>query len=259
MKTESDSILYGNSPVVSIVTVCLNSEPYMEKTIQSVLNQTYPYVEYIIVDGGSNDGTISTIKKYEDRITKWISEPDEGIYDAMNKGISLCKGDIIYCLNSGDYLYNKNILRKVAEQFFDSSVMGVYGNVEVRDEMGNNRIRGSEVTYNTLLYKRVCHQALFVRKTLFDEFGKFSTSYKLSSDHEFVIKCIKKYRHSFVYLNETIAVYMSGGMSCMQMKKTKLEDLKILSSNYDPVRFLLGAAVCLAVIVKYKLPGISKL
>jgi len=256
---ETERSLNENSPLISIVTVCLNSEQYLEKTIQSVLDQTYPCIEYIIIDGGSTDGTIQIIKKYEGRIAKWISEPDEGIYDAMNKGISLCEGEIIYCLNSGDHLYDKNVLQNVAEQFLDPRVMGVYGNVEVRDDQGNKKIRGSEVTYNSLLYKRICHQALFVRKTLFEKLGKFSTSFKLSSDHEFAIKCIKKYGDRFVYLNDTIALYMSGGMSCVEMKKTKFEDLKILSSNYGPVRFLFGAAVCLAVIIKYNLPGISKL
>lgn len=244
---------------VSIITVCLNSEQYLEKTIKSVLNQTYPNIEYIIIDGNSTDKTIEIIKKYESRITKWISESDNGIYDAMNKGIALCKGEIIYFLNSGDYLYANNIIQKISNKFLNHDIIGVYGNVESIDGIGNKKIRGGKISYNNLLYKRLCHQALFVRKELFDEFGTFSTFFKFSSDHEFIIKCIKKYNNRFIYIDDIISVYLSGGASCVQMKKTKLEDLKILYSNYDFIRFLFGAIVCFAVIIKYKLPGVSKL
>ncbi|ADE35629.1 glycosyltransferase family 2 protein [Methanohalophilus mahii] len=258
MQIKNNRTICERLPLISIVTVCLNSETYLKRTIESILNQSYTNIEYIIIDGGSTDGTIATIKKYEDSITKWVSEPDDGIYDAMNKGIAMSKGEIIYFLNSGDYLYDKSVLYRVATHFLNPRVMGVYGNVEIKDDRGNKRIRGSEVNYNNLLYKRICHQALFVRKKLFNELGEFSTYLKLSSDHEFIVKCIKQYKENFVYFNETIAFYMSGGATHIEMKKAKIEDLKILSSNYDPLRFFIGTAICLAVIVKYNLPRIYK-
>lgn len=245
---------------VSIITVCLNSEKTIEITIKSVIDQTYPNIEYIIIDGGSTDKTVDVIKKYENRIAKWISEPDNGIYDAMNEGIVHSTGDILYFLNAGDYLYNNRIIEKIVDRFADDSIVAVYGNVEVvNDHKKKNIIRGCKVTHNNLLYRRLCHQALFVRRFLFDEVGLFSPSFKLSADHEFIVKSIKKYPDDFLYINEIIAKYSDGGMSCKMMEKTKIEDLKIISSNYNIVQFLFGAVVCAYVILKYKIPQILQM
>lgn len=246
-------------PVVSIITVCLNSEKYIEKTIQCVIGQTYPNIEYIIIDGGSTDKTLEIVKKYDDRIAKLVSEPDSGIYDAMNKGIINSTGEIINFLNSGDYLHNKDTIEKVVNAFSDRSIVGVYGNVEILNDSGNKKIRGCKVTFNNLLYRRICHQALFVRRALFDEFGLFSTAFKYSADHEFIVKSIKSYQNKFIYLDTIVAKYRDGGMSCKMMERTKIEDLKIISSNYNAFQFLLGAACCMFVILKYKLPEILKL
>lgn len=245
---------------VSIITVCLNSEKTIEITIKSVIDQTYPNIEYIIIDGGSTDKTVDVIKKYENRIAKWISEPDNGIYDAMNEGIVHSTGDILYFLNAGDYLYNNRIIEKIVDRFADDSIVAVYGNVEVvNDHKKKNIIRGCKVTHNNLLYRRLCHQALFVRRFLFDEVGLFSPSFKLSADHEFIVKSIKKYPDDFRYINEIIAKYSDGGMSCKMMEKTKIEDLKIILSNYNMVQFLFGAVVCAYVILKYKIPQILQM
>jgi glycosyltransferase involved in cell wall biosynthesis len=103
-ETELKKFDNHNMPVVSIITSCLNSENMIERTIQSVIDQTYPNIEYIIIDGGSTDRTLDIIKKYEDNIEKWISEPDSGVYDGMNKGILCSTGEILYFLNSGDYI-----------------------------------------------------------------------------------------------------------------------------------------------------------
>jgi glycosyltransferase involved in cell wall biosynthesis len=242
---------------VSIITGCLNSEQTIERTINSVIDQTYPNIEYIIIDGGSTDKTQDIIKKYEDRIAKWISEPDRGVYDAMNKGIVHSTGDILYFLNAGDYLYNTKIIEQVVDRFADESVVAVYGNVEVLNDSGKKKgIRGCEVTHNNLLYRRICHQALFVRRVLFDEIGLYSDEFKFSADHDFIVRAIKKKQDKFLYINETIAKYRDGGMSCKMMEKTKLEDLKIISSNYNIAQFLFGSGVCAYVILKYKIPQI---
>ena len=244
--------------MVSVITACLNSERDIEQTIRSVIDQTYPNIEYVIIDGGSTDKTVDIIKKYEDHIAKWISEPDRGVYDAMNKGIIHSTGDILYFLNSGDHLYSNNVIKNVVNNFLNGSIVGVYGNVEVISKHKKS-VRGCKVTYNNLLYRRVCHQALFVRRSLFDEFGRFSTELKFSADHEFVVKSIKRYPDGFLYVDEVIATYKDGGMSCKMMERTKIDDLKILSSNYDIIRFLFGAVVCVFVILKYKIPQILQL
>ena len=261
MENEPVNITDENEkPVVSIITACLNAEDTIEQTIQSVIDQTYPKIEYVIIDGNSTDGTLDIIRKYKDHITKWISEPDTGVYDGMNKGIAHSTGDILYFLNSGDHLYNNGIIEEVVNKFADGDTVAVYGNVEVVNEHSKKTVvRGTRVTHNNLLYRRVCHQALFVKRELFEEFGDFVASLKYSADHEFIVKAIKKYPDRFLYVNETIARYQDGGMSCKMMEKTKMDDLKIISSNYNIVQFLFGAVVCAYVILKYKIPQILKM
>lgn len=261
MKNESNSITSeSKKPVVSIITACLNADNTIEQTIQSVIEQTYPNIEYIIIDGGSNDGTLNIIKKYEGRIAKWICEPDSGVYDGMNKGITHSTGDILCFLNSGDLLYDKDVIKNVMDRFSDNNVYGVYGNVEVLNDYRKDKlVRGCKVTPNKLLYRHICHQALFVRRFLFDEIGMYSTSFKLASDHEFIIKSIQKYPDKFIYVDEIFAIYRDGGMSCKMMDKMKLEELKILSSNYNIVQFLFGAAICAYVVLKYKIPQMLKM
>ena len=250
----------NKKPFVSIITACLNAENTIEQTIQSVTDQTYPSIEYIIIDGDSTDGTLDIIKKYEDRIAKWISEPDSGVYDGMNKGIIHSTGDILCFLNSGDLLYDKDVIKNVVDRFSDNNVYGVYGNVEVLNDYREDKfVRGCKVTPNKLLYRHICHQALFVRRFLFNEIGMYSTSFKLASDHEFIVKSIKKYPDRFIYVDEIFAIYRDGGMSCKMMDKMKLEELKILSSNYNIVQFLFGAAVCAYVVLRYKIPQILKI
>ncbi len=261
MEHEPVNIASDNKkPVVSIITACLNAENTIEQTIQSVIKQTYPKIEYIIIDGNSTDGTLDIIKKYEDHIAKWISEPDSGVYDGMNKGIIHSTGDILCFLNSGDLLYDKDTINNVVDRFSNKNVYGVYGNVEVLNDYRKDKlIRGCKVTPNKLLYRHICHQALFVRRFLFDEIGMFSTAFKLASDHEFIIKSIKKYPDKFVYVDEIFAKYRDGGMSCKMMNKMKLEELKILSTNYNIPQFLFGAVVCAYVVLRYKIPQMLKM
>ena len=118
-----------NLPTISIITVAYNASNTIETTILSVVNQTYPNIEYIIIDGGSTDGTIDIIKKYESKITKWISEPDKGIYDAMNKGINLARGEWINFMNCGDSFYENNTLQVISDTIINSKDINViYGN-----------------------------------------------------------------------------------------------------------------------------------
>jgi glycosyltransferase involved in cell wall biosynthesis len=242
-------------PVVSIITACLNSEKHLEETIASVVRQTYPHIEYILVDGGSTDGTPEIIKKYGDRIAVSICEPDNGVYDAMNKGIRHSTGDVIYFLNAGDSLYDAATIEAIAARFRDEDVFAVYGNVEVINDCKQEReIRGCRVTFKNLLYRRICHQALFARRFLFEEMGLFSLEFKLSADHDFIVRCIKKYPEHFFYEDSIIALYRDGGMSCKGMERTKMEDLKIIFRNYTIPQAVFGAAICGYVVLKYKIP-----
>jgi glycosyltransferase involved in cell wall biosynthesis len=241
-------------PLVSIITVCFNSGEYIEKTIQSVLEQTYQHIEYVIIDGGSTDSTLDIVEKYRDRVFRIISEPDKGIYDAMNKGVINSSGDIIYFLNSGDQLFRSDTIEHVVGAFTSSNVMAVYGNVQMLDKNRTAKtIRGCKVSLKSLLYRRICHQALFSKRQLFDELGPFSDDLHLSADHDHIVRGMKKYPEGFVYLDEVLAKYLDGGMSCKMMTLTKKEDLGIISSNYNRIEYLFGAFVCMLVIIKYRI------
>jgi hypothetical protein len=148
----------------------------------------------------------------------------------------------------------------VVEYFLKENIFGVYGNVEVQNDRRKKKlIRGCRVTSNKLLFRHICHQALFVRRFLFDEIGLFSTSFKLASDHEFIIKSIKKYPDNFIYIDEILATYRDGGMSCKNMDKMKIEELKIIASNYNIIQFIVGAIVCAYVVLRYKIPQLLRI
>lgn len=211
---------------ISIITPTYNSEKYIEETIQSLIKQDYRNIEYIVVDGGSQDRTIDIIKDYSSVVTKFISEPDKGIYDAFNKGIRLATGDVIYFLNSDDYLSSSTIISEVASLFTsDETIEMVYGNVEFVDNTAPYRfISGKELSLGDLRQGAMCpHQGVFVRKKLFDEFAFFDLSYKLASDFDFVIKCFLCNKTTF-YMAKTIAVSRDWGASSNPTSRRLLID-----------------------------------
>ena len=149
-----------NLPIISIITVSFNAEKTIESTILSVINQTYPNIEYIIIDGGSTDNTIEIIKKYEHRISYWTSEPDKGIYDAMNKGVKIATGKWINFMNSGDTFYNNNIISRIFNKIDDyNQYSAIYGDTEFIFSNKNKIVTRKA----TKLYKIMpsCHQSIF--------------------------------------------------------------------------------------------------
>jgi len=169
---------YEDKSLISIVTVVYNGEKYLEETIQSVINQTYDNVEYIIIDGGSTDGTLDIIKKYEDRVDYWASEKDSGIYDAMNKGISLFSGDYLFFLGADDFIKNTNILYEVNKEL-NINYNLVYGNIKYT----NGTLFKSVLSIKTLFFNTIHHQGAFYKKTLFKNF-RYNTSLSILSDYE---------------------------------------------------------------------------
>ncbi len=179
------------SPLVSIITVVFNGIKSLEQTILSVLNQDYGNIEYIIVDGGSTDGTLDVVKKYEGRIDYWISERDKGIYDAMNKGIDLAGGELIGALNADDY-YESGAVRAVVDAWSSDTSKGiVYGNNYVcMDDLGL-RYRN----YSSLRFWKgmpICHQAMFVHREVYRSIGKYDLTYKITADLDFLLRAIDK-------------------------------------------------------------------
>lgn len=206
----------SNKPLISIITVVFNGEKFLEETIQSVINQTYDNVEYIIIDGGSTDGTLDIIKKYEDRIDYWVSERDSGIYDAMNKGIMLCAGDIVGIVNADDYIY-KNTLLNIQNALEKNSFDYTYGDVELLDQ--NGVIYGKTCSMNEKdvqkrKYKEIPfpHPTMFVHINVYKRIGTFDTRFKLSADYDFLLKILENDFKGF-RLEEPTGVFRSGGQS----------------------------------------------
>lgn len=169
-------------PKVSIITVCLNSGKFLEETIRSVREQTYKNIEYIIIDGGSTDGTMDVIKKYEKDIDYWISEPDKGISDAFNKGLKLASGDIIAMLNSDDYYAHNNAIHHVVEIFVSKpDIEMLYGKVRcVEQHTGKTLVIYGEPFSLKKMRKEIItpHPAIFAKRKVYETVGSFSLEYK---------------------------------------------------------------------------------
>ena len=196
-----------DSSKVSIVTVCLNTVNEIEATIFSVLNQSYANVEYIVVDGGSTDGTVDVIRKYQDRIAHFISEPDEGIYDAMNKGVDLAIGEWINFMNAGDYFASNTVIEEIMKgKNSDCDVL--YGNtILVRGD--HQVIRKGHCLENE--FPKLSHQSVFVKTELMKE-RHFDLKYKISADFEFLYKLYKEGRN-FCYKDIEVARFDMNGLS----------------------------------------------
>jgi glycosyltransferase involved in cell wall biosynthesis len=197
-------------PGFTIVTVVFNDEKNIENTMLSVLNQTYPNVEYIIIDGGSTDGTTKIIDKYKKKVHFWSSEPDNGIYYAMNKGLNRATGDYILFMNSGDTFYSLEILEKIADELQKNPVDLIYGTAILCYE----KYSVSFLPRFSCIKKGVmpCHQATYVKTSILKKFGGFDTSYRSSADFDFYAKFyLRKYSQSLVQF--PVANFLAGGFS----------------------------------------------
>jgi glycosyltransferase involved in cell wall biosynthesis len=230
-----------NKPLVTIVTVCYNSEKTIKDTIESVLNQTYTNIEYILVDGASKDSTVDIIKSYEEKfkekgiIYKWISEPDKGIYDAMNKGIDMATGELIGIINSDDW-YEVDAVENVLKVFFENSEVGIiHGNIN-RFTFDREFIAKRKPFKKDLNYKKMWkgmilnHPTCFVKQEIYERLGKFDTSFKITADYDFLLRCLKN-NVNFKYIDTILANMREGGISDKYIKLSKEEANKALLKN----------------------------
>ncbi len=202
---------YEDKPLISIITVVYNGEQFLEETIKSIINQSYDNVEYIIIDGGSTDGTLDIIKKYEDRIDYWVSEKDEGIYDAMNKGIDLVSGDWINFMNAGDSFYINETLREIFYNNYNfTNINVIYGDLEI--DYGDFR-RFQKAKSLSGIWKGMIfsHQSSFIRAS-YHKMHKYSLNYKIAGDFEFFYKFYEN-NTQFEYIAITIAIVDVEGLS----------------------------------------------
>ncbi|NEM97265.1 glycosyltransferase family 2 protein [Pontibacter burrus] len=201
-------------PLVSIITVVYNGEKYLEQTIKSVLNQTYKNLEYIIIDGGSKDGTLDIINKYEAQLAYWVSEPDKGLYDAMNKGIKLAKGELVGLINSDDW-YEENAIELIVSAYVNNPDKRIFhGDRYDVLESGEKRIRKFNPSRYKFLYYGMTynHPSMFVHK---DVYAKETYDIKLRalSDYEFVLKNYLTNSAAFFYLPQPYVNYRLDGIS----------------------------------------------
>ena len=176
-----------NHPKITVVTVCYNTVDTIEKTILSIINQTYSNIEYIVIDGNSSDGTVDVIKKYSDRISKWLSEPDKGIYDAMNKGTDLATGEWINFMNAGDLFVNDHVIEDLLSMFEEKHDV-IYGNT-IFINGGNTKIQKAYARENAM--PSFCHQSSFISTQLMKRYH-YDQSFVIAADTDFFDRIYKK-------------------------------------------------------------------
>lgn len=203
---------------VSLLTVCYNSAATVADSIKSVRSQDYKDVEYIIVDGNSNDGTKEIIKANNDLIDKWISEPDKGIYDAMNKAIKMATGEVVGILNSDDFYSSSNVISQVAKAFNDSSVDAVFGDLVFVDPNNLKKVvrRYSSAKWSPEKFARgfmPAHPTFFVRRKYYEQIGLFKTDYKIAADYELLIRFLYVHKLKYKYLPLNMVTMRKGGVS----------------------------------------------
>ena len=221
--------------IVTIITVCYNREATIEKAIKSVLNQTHKDIEYIIIDGNSTDGTKEIIESYRDRISTYISEPDKGMYDAINKGLKLATGDAIGFMHSDDEFYDDTVVASVVQRFdSDVNIDGVYGDgVYVSNDQEERLIR-DRIGGNFSIKKikegwLPLHPTVYLKKATIDKYGLYSLDFKIASDTEFLIRYLYKYKIKMSYVNAYFVRMRMGGLSTNFKRafEVLLEDYKI--------------------------------
>lgn len=217
---------------ISIITVVYNGIRHIADAIDSVLEQDYPNIEYIVIDGASTDGTRELIASYGKRIHKFVSEPDKGIYDAMNKGLKLATGDIVGILNSDDFYVNGQVISKIAEAFKKENCDTVYGDLVYIDAQDEYKVvrywQAGEYRNNSFLKGWMPpHPTFFVKRHIYEEYGRFNTSMCSAADYELMLRFLHRYQVSTTYIPEVLVKMRVGGLSNSSLRhrwRANMED-----------------------------------
>lgn len=207
---------------ISIITVSYNSEKTIKETFESIINQTYNNIEYIVVDGNSNDNTIDIIREYEKKFNgrlRYISEKDKGIYDAMNKGIKMATGDIIGILNSDDILANKEVIKRIVEEFINTNCDAIYSDLLFLDA------DTMKIPTRNFIAKRQSkkfgwhppHPTLYLKRKVYEEVGNYDVNYRIAADYDFMLRMLNG-TYLISYINEYLVYMRSGGVSTNGLK-----------------------------------------
>lgn len=213
-------------PIVSVLIVSFNAEKFISQAINSFLDQSFSLKELIVVDGASTDGTIEILKNTNNPLVHWTSEPDKGIYDAMNKGISRSSGEWLYFLGADDRFYDNKVLENVFRQQENADIDFLYGDVYSVQLQKNY---DGPYSRDKILFSNLCHQSIFYRKVLFDKIGTYNTEYSLFADWDMNIRTFLHPDMKTKYVPITIAVYGATGLSTLN------KDLKFLRERLFPI------------------------
>lgn len=224
-------------PLVSIITVCYNSEKTISDTIESVINQSYKNIEYIIIDGMSSDDTINIVNNYINSCSnikfRVISEKDKGIYDAMNKGIKLCNGDIVGIINSDDFYFNNYVIDNVVNEFLMNDVSIVYGDIVMSDANDTKKILrrwvAGEGKFNTGW--SIPHPSTFIKKEIYNHYGDFDINFSISADYDLLYRFVELKKCNYCYINNNLVNMRLGGESTSGIKN-------IFKGNYEVFKSL---------------------
>lgn len=222
----------AGQPTLSVITVVYNNVSDIERTLLSVLHQTYQNIEYIVIDGASTDSTLDVIYKYESRITRIISEKDKGIYDAMNKGLKIAAGDYIIFMNSGDEFFDAGTVSAVFASADDADIY--YGETEMINaagqSLGQRRHKAPrKFTWQGFKYgMSISHQAIYIKRSIIEP---YDSRYQLSADIDWILRAAKKAK-SIVNVNRYVAKYLVGGMSKTKHRQSLTERFNIMKEHY---------------------------
>lgn len=220
-------------PLISVITVVFNGVTTIEDTIRSVIDQSYDNIEYIVIDGGSSDATLDILRKYDDKIDYWVSEKDAGIYDAMNKGIAVAKGDYIGMLNSDDFFADPTVLEKIATYLQANDVDAVFSNLDIVDPANLKKVlRKYRISSFTPLMLRIgmmpAHPTFYCKKTCYEKAGPYRTDYRIAADFEMLARLLLKHNISWGFMDETTVKMRSGGLSSKDIKSSWIVNCEIV-------------------------------
>lgn len=226
---------------VSIITSCFNREATISQAIESVLAQDYPNIEYIVIDGASKDHSLQIINQYKNKISLIISEPDRGMYEAINKGLKLATGDIVGLLHSDDFFYSKDIISQIVQKFQTSEADFVYGNGLFVDYENTNKVIRNWIGGNYSKWKvkhgwLPLHPTCYIKKNCIDKLGLYDESYKIAADSDFLFRYLYEADIKVAYLNEYIVKMCMGGLSTDKAKRKQMwkEDIRMYRTHGLP-------------------------
>jgi glycosyltransferase involved in cell wall biosynthesis len=223
-----------NQPLISIVIVVYNAETTVAATLNSIFGQTYANIELIIIDGGSTDNTPGIIKAHASKIAYYISEKDNGVYDAMNKGIAVAKGEWILFLGADDLLYTPQTLTNIFNNNDWGNIDFLYGDVEFKS---NKKRFGGEKEYNTLIERNLCHQSIFYKRTIFEKKGLYNTRYAIAADHEMNLRIFRDTSLVKKYIPVIVTLFNDKGMSNNMIDRYFHSDMLVLFLTEDKIPF----------------------